>query len=452
MSLVAEVKKWQRNRALELHGAFLGLAARLHDGEKLMQSIRKVGRSLNGRIITAGVRPGRGGKPDLPILKALRCSTKTVYKAWRRWNEGGCTPEALLLNYKPGQKRTPSALIAEIQRRATLKTGGRNQDGLTTLSFVYHSLQRDFEARQPIPGINYDEIPDGADFPFSERTIARHAPGKAERALGNRGVAAFKARAAYVTMDYSKLRKCELFTLDDVRLDLLCIDESTGRAVEVKCYILMEVASRSIPAFFLKPKDAIRNEDVDELLAHGLQTPGYGIGVGYTSHIRFERGTVACSLAAQQALEGVTNGRIKIHRTSMNGGVTWVGAERDRASGNAAGKAVIESFMRRFHMALLHLPGQIGNNWSNTPASVGYGSNTPGTLVAEAERLAKFALEFNKNTGARLKLQLPMLYLMQVQAAVKAAIDKHNHEPGHAYQDHGTFTEAEVAPGVWKSA
>ena len=251
-------------------------------------------------------------------------------------------------------------------------------------------------------------------------------------------------------MDYSRLRKCELFMLDDVRLDLLCINESSGKAVEVKCYIAMEVASRCIVAFFLKPKDAVTQENVDELVAHMLQVPGFGIGRDYVTHIKFERGTVACSDAAKQTLEGVTHGRLKILRTSMDGGVTWVGAPRDRSSGHAAGKAVIESFMRRLHHSLLHLPGQIGNKWANTPASVGYGSNSPGSLVAESERLAKFALEFGRNGVHRLRLQLPMLYLMQVESAVRDAIDKHNHEPGHNYADHGEFTQAEVAPGVWE--
>lgn len=445
MTSVADAKQWQRNRALDLHAAFTGLAVRVHgDGMKLMPSLEALSQTLNGRVITAGVRGERR------LIKSLRCSAKTLYKEWRRWQDGGCTPEALILNYKAGQERIPPALVAEIQRRATLKTGGRNHDGLTTISAIYQWLKRDFEARLPIPGLNYDEIAEGADFPYSERTICRHAPPKAERALGNRGVAAFRARAAFVQMDYSKLRKCELLTADDVRIDLLCIDDFSGKAIEVVCYVLMEVASRLVIAFFLKPKKAICAEDVDELFAHGLQTPGFGIGQGYVTHILLEKGAVACSLAAQAVLEGVTHGAIKIHRTSMNGGVTWTGAERDRASGNAAGKGVIESFNRRLHTALIPLPGQIGNNWGNTPASVGYGSKTPGTLVYECERLEQFAKQFGKTGKGRLKLQLPMLRLSEVQQAVKAAIDKHNHEPAHDYQDHGSFTQAEVAPGVWR--
>jgi hypothetical protein len=281
-------------------------------------------------------------------------------------------------------------------------------------------------------------------------------------------VAAFRQKACHVTMDYSKLRKCELFMLDDVRLDLVCINEATGKAVEVKCYIMMEVASRSVVAFFLKPKDAITQENVDELVAHGLQVPGFGIGIDYLTYIKFERGTVACSEAAQRALEAITEGRIRIIRTSMDGGITWVGAARDRSSGHAAGKAVIESFMRRLHYALLHLPGQIGNNYDNAPASVGQLGKAPffdtaspartrrefnGSFVDECERLAQFALNINKNRpagSARLRLQLPGLYLFELQQLVKAAVEKLNHEPGHNYADHGEFAQAEIEPGVWE--
>jgi hypothetical protein len=222
------------------------------------------------------------------------------------------------------------------------------------------------------------------------------------------------------------------------------------------------VASRMIVSFLIKPMDAIRQEDVDELLAHGLQTPGFGIGVGYTTYIKFERGATPCSEAGQEVLEKMTNDRIQVIRTSMNGGVTWIGAPRDVASGNAAGKAVIESFVRRLHYALLHLPGQIGNNWQNTPASVGFGKRPKanplaltkadpryGTMVVEAEKLARFELLARK-AGKRIKLQFHMLRLSQLQWAVHEAVDKLNHEPGHEYADHGEFVQEEVAPGVWK--
>jgi hypothetical protein len=209
------------------------------------------------------------------------------------------------------------------------------------------------------------------------------------------------------------------------------------------------VASRYLVAYVLKPKNAISQDDVDELLAYGMQAPGFGIGVGYTTHIKFERGTIACSEAAQTTLEAASNGRIKIHRTSMDGSIRWAGSPRDKSSGHAVGKAVIESFFRRLHLALMQLKGQRGNKWANQPQNLGYegaGKLTPGSLAAEAEKLARLQMI----AGKRISLRLPMLHLRDVDAAVKEALRMHNTEPGHDYSGHGTFEQAEVAPGVWQ--
>jgi hypothetical protein len=446
-----ETKQWQRNRALILHREFSDLANRIEtEGAKLTPEIRGLKRKLNGTVVTNGVRVSRRSGVQERKLKTLRLSTRTLLREWYRWNNGDRIAEALLLNYKAGLPKIPAELVAEVQRRCTLPTGGRDKHGLAPITFVYNWLREDFREGKPIPGINYADYAAGAEFPYSESTIRRCAPPPAERALGNRGFAAFKTRACHITRDYSKLRKCELYTLDDARLDLLCIEDWSGRATVLKIYLMMEVASRLIVGFVIKPENAICAEDVDELVTQCLQADGFGIGVGYTTYILFERGTVACSNAAQAMLEGVTEGRVQIIRTKMNGGVTWTGAPRDKASGNAAGKAVIESFIRRLHYALLHLPGQIGNNFENAPANVGFGNGAPGTLVYETQKLAKLEVALTKSMRARVRLQLPMLRFSEVQDAVKAAIAKHNHEPGHDYADHGQFVEAEVEPGVWK--
>lgn len=295
------------------------------------------------------------------------------------------------------------------------------------------------------------------DFPWSYRTIVRKMPPKAISRMGNLGNAAALKHLPTMDRDYSKLRKCELYTLDDVQLDFVCIDELTGRVVKMIAYLLMEVASRCIVAFVCKPEDAIKAEDVDELLARGLQAPGFGLGVGYTSHIWFERGTIACSEAAQKVLEAFSDGALKIHRTSMDGGVRWIGAAADKASGHSAGKAVIESFNRNLHRLLGHLPGQRGNNFGNAPANLGFGDSkakdasrsSKTTLTAEAERLAQFKLTAMA-AGIDAKLKLPLLTSSQGVAAVAEAVKAHNSARGHTMQGFHQITEAEVAPGVWR--
>jgi hypothetical protein len=441
MSLAA-AKEWERRRAALLHGAFMQAEILVKEGKTVGAALAECALVLSGTIIHMD------GKP-----RFLKCSAKTLDRAFRKWRAMGRSADGLLHGYSAGfGPRISPELIAEFQRLCTL-------EGILNFSAAMDALHRMWKSDQYIPGLGHrtdfnrarglpvEAVP---DFPVSRRTLYNYAPSRVERALGTKGRAAMKAVSSYVDLDYSKLRKGELYVMDDVRLDIICVDELTGRVVEVVMYILMEVASRAIVAYVMKPAHAIKQEDVDELLAYGLQTPGYGIGKGYTTHLKFERGTIACSEASQNILEGVSNGRLKVHRTSMVGGVRWTGAPRDKASGHAAGKAVIESFNRKLHLMLMDLPGQRGNSFRNQPANLGYegaGQFTPGSLADEAQKLASFQFI----AGKRVSLKLPMLYFRDLEKAVRLAIKRHNTDPGHSYNGHGKFIQAEVSPGLWES-
>lgn len=455
---LTQAKAWNRARALKLHEHFQTVALAVQAGSKVGNELDRVLRLLKGMLIKFP-----GGET------ALSLSWTTINREWGYWQKGGREgaekdehrqrPEALLLAYKAGcggHKSMPRKLVAELHRRMTLTTGGRDKDGKAPITVAFNSLRTDFLARRPLPGIDYADHEVGAEFPWHYSTVCRNKAPRTLRALGNRGAAAHKGTAAYVSLDYSQLRKCELFTLDDVRLDITVIDE-TGDAIEVVLYVFMEVASRMIVGYVMKPAAHITQEDVDELLAHMLQVPGFGIGIGYVTHILFERGSVACSDAAQALIEGVTDNAVKIHRTGILGGVRWIGAPRDKSRGNAAGKAVIESFNRWLHYALLDLPGQRGNRFDNQPENMGDMGGArffegcgrremKGTLIDQAEQLAQFEIATNN----RLKLKLPMLRIFELNEAVRAAIKRHNTEPGHDYRGHGQTFEAEVRPGVWQ--
>jgi hypothetical protein len=448
---------WQRTRAALLHEHFCGIRARLTLGvSTLTEEIERMSQLVNGKLLT-------DPDDDEEEPRYLKGTPASLLRAWGNWKKGGHTADALLHDYKPGcggKKAMPYELVLEIQRRSTLPTGGRDKHGKAPISQVMQTICSDFARRRPLPGVDYSKFPVGAEFPWSYRTVLRKKPSRPMRALGNRGVVAHKNQSAYVSMNYSKLRKCELYTLDDVRLDILCVDLA-GNVIEVRLYIMMEVGSRTIVAYILKPLKAIKEEDVDELVAYSLQTPGFGVGAGYQTHILFEQGSVTCSEPAKQVLEStfVDAGgapRIVVHWTSMLSGVRWIGSPRDKARGNAAGKAVIESFNRWLHYALLHLPGQRGNHRDNTPANLGYNGAddfAPGTLARECQQLARFEVAVNAKAddkSKRLVLRLGMLRLHELDAAVAEAIQRHNTESGHAYKGHGTHFEEEVQPGVWK--
>ncbi len=455
-----KIPSWQRQRVGIIDSEFRRLADAVErEGAPLVAGLAAIRSRIHGLPLDGGRRE-------------LSASLKTLTRLWYKWQKDGRKAAALLPDYKPPKhkKLMPDLLVNEIQRLASAPTGGRDHDGKGMEAAEIHKhLCKLWKAGKALPGLgtwmdwweaNHPTLrpPSQApDFPWHPRTVLRKMPPKAIAAMGNIGHAAALKRLPTLDRDYSKLRKCELYTLDDVRLDFVCIDETTGRVVGMTAYILMEVASRSIVAFVVKPEGAIRAEDVDELLARALQTDGYGLGVGYQTHIWFERGTIACSEAAQRVLESFSDGALKIHRTSMDGGVRWIGAAVDKASGHAAGKAVIESFNRNLHRRLLHLPGQRGNNFANQPANLGMGDpsakdasrSDKQTLKAEAEKLAQFKLTAMA-AGADAKLKLPLLTSTQGAQAVAAAVRDHNTERGHSMQGFHTILEAEVGPGVWR--
>jgi hypothetical protein len=458
--MARKIPSWQRQRVGIIVDEFTRLAAAIeHEGAPLVAGLV----AIQGRI---------DGKDLDGANRKLKASYKTLLRLWYAWTGSGKKSAALLPDYSSNNHKgmMPDLLINEIQRLASNGVGGRDKDGNGMEAAEIHAhLCKLWKTGKPLPGIGTWQdwwtsmhptlqIPATVpDFPWHSRTVLRKMPAKAISTMGNLGFAAALKKLPSLDRDYSKLRKCELYTLDDVRLDFVCLDEITGKVVQMVAYILMEVSSRSIVSFVVKPEDAIRAEDVDELIAHGLQCDGYGVGVGYTTHIWFERGTVACSEAAQRVLETFSDGAIKIHRTSMDGGVRWQGAAADKATGHSAGKAVIESFNRNLHRRLLMLPGQRGNNFTNQPSNLGVGDASvkdasrsgKDTVRAQAEKLAQFKLTAMA-AGADAKLKLPLLTSSQGASAVAAAIRDHNAERDHSMQGFNTILEAEVAPGVWR--
>jgi len=458
MSTFSKTPKWQVDRMSILHAAFVDLDRAIKfEGAALVTGLHQASARLDGRDLGGGHQ--------------LKAAFKTLLKLWYAWAEGGRKASALKPKYNsPGHVNImPDLLGAEIQRMASSETGARdkNKGGIEGAA-IHKRLCERWKAGLSIPGVGtwqewwertHPALPlpnRPPDFPWSVKTVLRRTGPKALRVIGSQGIAAATNLLPHLKLDYSKLRKCELYTLDDVHLDMVAIDDITGKVVDVKAYILIEVSARRIVAFVVKPEKNLRAEDVDELLAHGLSTDGFGLGVGYQTHIRFERGTIACSEAAQLVLEAGSEGALKIHRTSMDGGVKWVGAAADKKSGHAAGKAVIESFNRNLHRRLLHLPGQRGNNWQNAPSNLGAGGpdvkdpsrRSTDTTVARAERLAQFR-RTALTLGIDCPLELPLLTVSALQREVATAIKAHNSEEGHGMQGFRTRMEAEVAPGVW---
>jgi hypothetical protein len=236
------------------------------------------------------------------------------------------------------------------------------------VSSVHHSLKLDWMMRREIPGLGLRQ--GNADFPLTKKQVRAFAASTGARRLGSHGNARFARECApWIHTTTATVRPLELLVLDDTRIDLICHDDLNPlNLIELKAYILMDVATRRILAFTVK-EGALGKEDVFAMLARSLR--GFGLPAKYPMHILFERGAVACAPASETLLTSIWPARIAVHRTSMGGGDSEVGGFWESRSGHWMGKPWIESFMRTLAVLLEHLPGQRGGQYRLQPSMLG---------------------------------------------------------------------------------
>lgn len=261
--------------------------------------------------------------------------------------------------------------------------------GVEHASAAYHWAQIEWRNHRPIPGLGAMARP-GQLFPLTEKQVRAMLPSTPARRLGSHGEARFARECApWTHQDVSSLRPGELLVLDDTRINLIATNDiNPGSLVELKAYILMDVATRRIVGFTIKD-GPIGKEDVSALLARYLR--GIGLPAHFPTHILFERGTIACSDAAETLLRSMWPGRIIVHRTSMDGRKrSAVAAFWEAGSGHWLGKAWIESFMRTIAVFSEMLPGQRGAKYELQPAHLGL----------QGRDRATGALRYDKAPGA----------------------------------------------------
>lgn len=445
---VCSVPERWREKALAMDEICTELETACQD-TTLENALRAVCNRHAGRVIHDG-----------ESVRTLPLSEASLKRHFRKWRAAERNMMVFVPSYKAGKVKVPGQLVAELTKRCT--TEGRSSDRCDNMTAAAKSITRDWFNGKSIPGLgtwqdwwtkNYPglALPQAAPkFPFAIRTMLHWAPKKSIRVYGSKGEAAAKKFMPHVNRTRKDLRPGEVLIFDDVRVDIICVDEETMRPTECKCYIAIDAGTNFIPAFTFRPGNALVSYDVDHLVVRSLQS--IGLGKNYQTHLIFERGTLTMSKDAGQLLEKVTEGRIKAHWTSMVGSRRYVGAPVDMASGNWMGKAVIESFMRRFHLSLMELPGQRGNNYSNQPANLGWiGQNTRPTkgLAGEAAKLADIEMAALER-GVRVRLDFGLMTSSQLSMAIRQAIHAHNTNRDHNYEGFGKILRREVAPGVYE--
>lgn len=312
---------------------------------------------------------------------------------------------------------------------------------------AHRKLEMDWQVGREVPGIGKMEEA-RQPFPFKVTQLRKFAPSMGARKLGNRGNAEARRDALpYMTRTHEQLRACELFVMDDTRINVTVMNDINGFPAQLKCYIAMEVASRKIVGYVIREGN-MRASDVDALMSRILRTCGLARrDSGYKSTFLFERGTVACSDQKQALLEAMFPGQIEIRRTSMDGGRNMPGDYAQAASGHWMGKGVIESFMRTLGYITRHIDGQRGSNYRVAPAMVGYPGKKgahAGSMVDEAQTLIKSAMAaaYFKSNGAEtsphareaveaMGLEVPTMFVSEFRQAFALSIMAYNQETDH---------------------
>jgi hypothetical protein len=443
MKEAAHINAIEQARAAKLLTIFGAIDAAVAAGEAKGAVIKRLA-ALHNRELVAAIN-GQSFE--------LKLSAKTLERLYyaHQAQPGTWT---LVRKYGTPSLSIPDELVAEIRRRCTGGGADGRQASAPTVSSVVRNLLKEWDQGAPIKGLgtwqewwqtNHPAEPMPArapKFPFHPSTLYRYAPRKksALSAAGNIGLAAALDHLMSVERDSSRLRPGEVYVADDVRLDLICMCSMTRRRVEVRAYVMMDWATRRVVAYTMRAGNALNADDVRALIARGLSVGGIR-PLGETTHIFLERGT--CVLSAEDAahLELLTNHRIKVHQTGMISAERWKGAGKDKPVGNFRGKAVLESFFRRLHIALGGLPGQRGNRYEAMPRNLdmdGHNSRsrTKDSLTAYAERLA----ELEHHYQGRLRLELPLLWDSQLEQHFAQAIKDLNATRGHGMQGFGTVT------------
>jgi hypothetical protein len=452
MDAITQQPEWMRERAVVLQKICEGVRASIATGSSRETALQNACKAHAGTLI------GQVGNE-----KPLKLSVPTLRRLFRQWREGGENVAAFEMNYRPGKSRVPVDLVNEFQRLATMP-------GMRKTSVAYNELVKRWRNGLPVPGLGIwpqwwaanrigMDMPHAApEFPFSERSLYRYQPKKTVRALGNKGMAAFKRESVSITRTTADLRPCELFVLDDKRPDILVLNDETGKASDITIYLMQEVGCRRIVGFTCRPANAMNSSDVDALIARVLEAEGFS--TEYVTHILLERGTVAMTPAAQQLIEAVTNGQVKIHRTSMDEGMRALGFASDRPSGHWQGKGTMEAFCGKLDLMLMHLPGQRGNNYANQPANLAWSMRRKyvgkdgletvreisGGEAAQAEALAQLEVA----CGRKLGLDCGLLWMSEFNLILRQIIKEHNASRDHDYEGFSQVTQREVAPGVWE--
>ncbi len=307
-------------------------------------------------------------------------------------------------------------------------------------------------------GLPQGRVRRSSDYPdgWSVTNLRRMLPqSRAKRALVQHGEhAAHDFWGDQLLRDRSKLMPFELITMDDVRLDILCVMELPGKKAQVvypEAVFAIDVATglilaKGIVGHYERETDGdggkagtkrgIQQADTRFLLQSVMER--FGLPMDWQMHVLLENASASLSTTDMHLFERLTGACMDntglVHRRLLKSG--WL-----EQGGQPWAKGWIESYFRLLHTTTNHLPGAVGRRYDLTPG--------------DADDKARYALTVCRKALAQGKsiedLQLPLLTLDQYHELLDEYVTRLNWRTEHSLQGFGRVHEVELNPGEWVS-
>lgn len=421
-------------------------------------------------------------------------SRQQIYRRYRLWSEGGakldadgqptgCTFEsrdwrALVRNYHPGHTGLPQEFIAYLVQLWSETT--REKDAWRG---VYSRLIRCWLSGESIPGYGYaqdwyraqgwimpqarmvrpQDLPTGWSESNLARALKKALPRKSQRRAAqgqvNRMATAWSAQ---LMRDRSQLMPMQLWTIDDVRLDLQArmFVDGKWQIVYVDALFALDVATGFVLAYGIKgmairgdgtelgrapgTKMAIDSRDVRHLVLQVLER--FGIPE-YKSTLLCEMATAKLSGDDERSFTQLLQDRLEIDYTGMGRGQLLRSGFAEEW-GRPGLKGWIEAYFRKLHTSINHLPGTTGRRYELTRGDHASRVRYTQQIIRRAEKLIDGPL--SPDHPLMEQLNFPILSVEEVNGLVGEIVDALNWRTRHHLQGFERVFEFRDAEGQWR--
>lgn len=416
-----------------------------------------------------------------------------IYRRYRLFTDGGRKLDAqgnpdgpvfepgdwrtLLRQYSCGKDGLPTEFVAYLVQLWSQTT--REKDSFRGVCL---RLYRAWLADEEIPGYGHasawyternrmmpygnilrkQDLPDGWSECNLSRALKKALPRKSSRRAAQGQANRVAVRwGEQLLRDRSQLKPLQLWTIDDVRLDVQArmFVDGKWQIVYVDALFALDVASGYVLAYGLKgmatrgddteagraagTKMSIDSRDVRHLLTDVLKRFGLP---PYKSTLLCEMATAKLSKDDEIAWTHLLGSQLEIEYTGMGRGQLLKSGFGEEF-GRPQMKGYIEAFFRKVHTTLNHLPGTTGRRYELSRGDLPERIRYTQRLLKQAE--ARIGEPLRPDHPIMAQLQVPLMSVEEINGVVGEIVHELNWRTGHNLQGFDMVTEYVDERGVW---